>query len=887
MKLQNILAGNINNHIYPFMWVHGESEIVYRDTIRAINKAYIGGFCVEARPHPEFCREQWWQDMSIILDEAERLGMKVWILDDKHFPTGYANGAVEKAPLEQRRQSVLSKEIGIFAGKIYLNLREEMKRESSATQMYMDQMCGNLGNCNTFEDDCLISVVAIATDEDILSKKKKEPLLLNSYIEKEVLDWTLPEGKWQIVLTYLSRNAGTHRNYINMMDKESCRILINEVYETHYEHFKDKFGSVIAGFFSDEPELGNGLLYKFNNPLGSGQDLPWSRELELKLKEKLGDDYERVIPLLWNNDCDQELTAKVRYIYMDTVTRLVEEDFSKQIGMWCLEHGVEYIGHVIEDSNQHARTGTSLGHYFRGLKWQCMSGIDIIGGQIYPYEENTKRLVIWNQQSDPEFFHYSLAKLGSSLGALNPNMKNRTMCELFGNYGWSEGVQLEKYQLDHCMVRGINYFVPHAFSCKEYPDPDCPPHFYAHGNDPLYRYFGKLMSYTNRITSLLEGGYEKAPVAILYHAEAEWSGKCMLMQEPARILQNNQIDFHFVPCDVFEEVEFYQTKLGSMLTVNGKEHRLLIVPYAQYIPNEVANGIVELVQEGCSVVFINDFPEGTCQGTTLPEELRKCEVVNILELQDFLEKRKLQSVKLSPHNNRIRAMHYLGDEEVVYLFNEGKEEYKGLVHLPWPGESYCYDAWENRILYVKESEYGADISLMPLESCLLIRKREDSEFSVSKQIWNKPMKHCMELTRFQVSRCRCIDYPAFQPVGKINKPESFTLTDPLFSGFIAYETTFEVINFEFIMLEITEAFEGVEVFVNGQSASLQILPIYRFDLTNLCQEGLNKLRIEVATTLERENIELSITEQNSIEKEKLLAKAARTGLTGQVYLKYC
>ncbi|MFR6327621.1 MAG: hypothetical protein ACLUOI_01455 [Eisenbergiella sp.] len=55
------------------------------------------------------------------------------------------------------------------------------------------------------------------------------------------------------------------------------------------------------------------------------------------------------------------------------------------------------------------------------------------------------------------------------------------MCEIFGNYGWAEGAQTMKWLTDFMLVRGINVFVPHAFSPKDFPDPDCPPHFYAHG----------------------------------------------------------------------------------------------------------------------------------------------------------------------------------------------------------------------------------------------------------------------------------------------------------------------------------------------------------------------------------------------------------------------
>ena len=64
------------------------------------------------------------------------------------------------------------------------------------------------------------------------------------------------------------------------------------------------------------------------------------------------------------------------------------------------------------------------------------------------------------------------------------------MCEIFGAYGWAEGVKTMKYLLDHMLVRGINYFVPHAFSPKV-DDADCPPSFYNGGKNPLYKHFGE------------------------------------------------------------------------------------------------------------------------------------------------------------------------------------------------------------------------------------------------------------------------------------------------------------------------------------------------------------------------------------------------------------
>lgn len=111
-----LLAGDVENHMLPFFWQHGEEEQTPRKYMRAIHDANCKAVCVESRPHPDFCGEKWWQDMDVILDEARKLDMKVWILDDSHFPTGFANGAVKKAPDALKRRSVYCHSIDLKAG---------------------------------------------------------------------------------------------------------------------------------------------------------------------------------------------------------------------------------------------------------------------------------------------------------------------------------------------------------------------------------------------------------------------------------------------------------------------------------------------------------------------------------------------------------------------------------------------------------------------------------------------------------------------------------------------------------------------------------------------------------------------------------------------------
>ncbi|MCD8161734.1 MAG: hypothetical protein LUE61_11410 [Clostridiales bacterium] len=93
--LHTILGMDGQNTLYPFFWQHGEPHAVLEDYMEKIAASGMKGVCIEARPHPEFVRQGWWDDLDCILAKAKALDMKLWILDDSHFPTGFANGRVK------------------------------------------------------------------------------------------------------------------------------------------------------------------------------------------------------------------------------------------------------------------------------------------------------------------------------------------------------------------------------------------------------------------------------------------------------------------------------------------------------------------------------------------------------------------------------------------------------------------------------------------------------------------------------------------------------------------------------------------------------------------------------------------------------------------------
>lgn len=883
LTVRHLLEDAGENYIFPFLWMHGEDESVLRHYMQVISEANIGAVCVESRPHPDFAGPGWWHDMDIILEEAKQRNMKVWILDDSHFPTGYANGAMAGAPDELRRQNLAIHCVAaVEGGKDVLVDLTPYRMAPEWKPVPAEQYNMGLHPVKIFKDDRIISITAVR--EQGISGK--DIINLTGQKNEEKLQMVLPKGQWKIYICYITHNRGPHRDYINMLDKRSCKLLIDGVYEPHYARYGNEFGKTIAGFFSDEPELGNGHLYETGKRIYELDDQPWSIEVEETLRHLWGEDFEKYLPLLWDQDFSQDITARIRWCFMDVVTRTVEQDFSMQIGQWCRNHGVMYIGHLIEDNGQHTRTGSSLGHYFRGLSGQDMAGIDDIGGQVLPQGEWTGPYGLWGEVRCGEFYHYVLGKLAASLAAVDPLKKGRSVCEIFGNYGWSEGVRLEKYLADHFLVRGINHFVPHAFSPKAFPDPDCPPHFYAHGHNPQYRHFGALMKYMNRMCALLSHGKHISLAAVLYSAESEWTGAVsMELYEPAQYLADHQIDYDFIPGDVFKDREYFSTKTEKGLEVNGHMYRALVIPEADYIPLAVARAALELEEGGTKVYFINRLPKGCCDGK-MPEEVGRFKPVRLSDLVRVLTKDKIPEIFINPHNDRIRYIHYEGETSRYMFVNEGTCTYRGLIRVPDRGTCYQYNAWDNVLetLNYEEKDDGTWITgeIEPGKPMIVIFDKADRLLKLPVRLSEGPIPWNKGWMR---SICTSVQYPEFSLAVPVSLPDHLEKEKPCFSGFVRYENIYRCGQKpDQVVLEITDASEGVEVFVDRISAGIQICPPFVYDLTSLIHEGENLITIEVATTLEREMSQQPdpIRSYMGLEPEK---PQCASGINGKIFVK--
>jgi len=477
--------------------------------------------------------------------------------------------------------------------------------------------------------------------------------------------------------------------------------------------------------------------------------------------------------------------------------------------------------------------------------------------------ENHDRMSSFTPPGDGEFYHFALGKLGSSLAHIDPKKKGRAMCEIYGAYGWNTGVRLMKYLTDHFLVRGISQYVPHAFSPKEIPDPDCPPHFYAHGENPQYRHFGKLMRYLNRMCHVFSGGLHAAPVAVLYHGEAEWPGGHMYMQKPARQLLEHQIDFDILPSDLFADMAAFNASFDGALKVNGEEYRAFVAPYAEFVTKAFAEFAAKAAAVGFTVIFVDALPAGGCDcrsaadGERLVRQLRACAVTPLSGLANELKRRGIADVRVSASFPRLRYYHYVKDGQHAYMFSneDPSQVFTGSVTLPLGGEWSAYDAMENvlRPIAARQSDGATviDLVLRPYESIVAV---SDGFAGLPKKAFPAGGARRALAGEWTLSIASAKEYPNFHHPRALAELHNVGKIWPDFSGFMRYEKRFDLEQAPGgpAALSISDAYEGVELWVNGEYAGMKICPPYDFDITGLLKQGQNELRIEVANTLYRQ-----------------------------------
>ncbi len=686
---------NHSGYLFPFLWLSGQTEDEIRRGMEDVAASGCSSVCVESRIHPDFLGETWWRDLDIVCDECKKRGMTFYVLDDTHFPSGYANGAAKGTPWCRMMMT-----------------EEHMDVVGPKQDGYMLVKADN-------DSSMLVAVIAARKTENQLKEEfvdiggwAVEDLIdLTDTVQDGLVQWNVPEGTWRIFV--LSAAYVSERNppqfFANPLLPEGGQLMIDTVYEPHYQHFAREFGKTFLGFFSDEPALRAGRGCKAVLGEYPRLPIPWRMDLPELLTKQMGKDARKLLPGLWYNIGKD--THHIRYTLMDTVSRLYGENYSMPIGNWCRKHGVMYVGHIIEQNGAHSRLGQGAGHFFRAVSGQDMSGMDYVLHELKMDFQGTTHA--WKSQdfeADDDFFRYMLPQMTASAARIDPKKKGRALCEIFGAYGWQENMSEMRYLANLLLSRGINHFVPHAFSLKPCPDPDSPPHF-GHFN-PMMPFITELFKYMEKCCGLLSGGEAPCTAAVVYHAEAEWACGKQTMQTQCVVKELYQ---HQIPCEIV-----------PIDDLTHKPYDVVLVPYGERWPGKLFDALRTMQGKGSAVIFINDYPHAMSDSEedVLPL-LKGFEKVPLSAAAQAVRKKSAQLIEPMGDDPLVTCMPYQKDGHLLLaLFNDNSQE---SVTFRFTARQFhrleCYDPERNQFTILPDAN-NVSVTMTPGQLLFLGEQHE-------------------------------------------------------------------------------------------------------------------------------------------------------------------
>jgi hypothetical protein len=515
------------------------------------------------------------------VEEAKKRDMKVWIVDDIGYPSGFAGGLF----MPSKDKHDLSMQALSFGARIPVAAGASLKQAVGPQ-----------------------TIAATAINSS--GERVAVPIVSGS------IDWTAPTGKgdWTVLpVEHVFRTSPTRSDTNPTHAKDSTQPLedylnpsataayLEATHDGYYKAMPELFGSTILGFRGDEPDY-------------SISGLPWTPDFFATFQKLKGYDirpYAAAIlmsqaggsarpgmppPLPRTQLTDTELRAKADYY--DVFSQMFEDGFFKPQGVWCAAHGVSYQVHLNHEEMEMELT-RSEGDFERDMKYVEVPGIDAIWHQIWT-----------DTVSD-------YPRLAASAAHVYGHPQAFT--ESFAAYRPAPDVTLARYIINEQLVRGVN-LVETMFYPATHPVPPGGPSTVPNNNGPISRGGGPsevmrdpawpaLMEYTRRISYVMSMGRPAASVALYLPSSSMWlndrdSDTAFVATE--QMLSERQIDFDIINQDAL--ATDLKAGPGTLESMSGNAYRTVIIPSAALLSQAELDRLKALVQGGGKVLFLGRTP---------------------------------------------------------------------------------------------------------------------------------------------------------------------------------------------------------------------------------------------------------------------------------------
>jgi hypothetical protein len=372
-------------------------EVIARD-LDAISARGIRCVTIEAGygMSAPYLSPAWFETVRLAVAHARRRGMRVYLVDEGKYPSGFAGGKFSAERPDLRMQGLaVAERIAVAPG-------ETLSRQLSPE---------------------VVGAIAIN-----LGDQTSRPLDTAS----GELRWTAPEGEWEVWLvdhafrtsvtravSNPSRGKDAANSLCDYLNPEATRQFIDFTHEQYAQVLGDEFGQTVLGFRGDEPDFAY---------------TPWTPGLPDEFQRRKGYDVRPYLASFFAPILTDEV-RRVKADFWDVWSDLFGEHFFRVQADWCAERGLAYLVHLNHEDEM-LKLVRSEGDFFKALRHVQMPGVDAIWNQIWP-----------GKVAD-------FPKLASSSAHLFG--RPRAFSESFAAYHVQPTVEQAKWVVDHQFVRGIN-----------------------------------------------------------------------------------------------------------------------------------------------------------------------------------------------------------------------------------------------------------------------------------------------------------------------------------------------------------------------------------------------------------------------------------------------
>lgn len=358
---------------------HGENvDSLLKQRLEDLQKGGISGLVINVGGIGYLDSKEGWELFIKGLEAAVALGFKIWIYDEKGYPSGSAGGLTLRDNPEYEARGIKHAVIEAKAG-----MAEYCFKEKGDIGIIR---CDLVYASGAHSNSCILR----RTHEELIEQwevgrciKVTEADLVEIHIYYTA---ALYEG------THASRSYAEKRRYINLLDSKAVKKFIEVTYELYASKIPEPLFKQVEAFFTDEPSFMSVILPELDGklvkkiPVLDEPDpqvpllptVPYSQELECELEKRYGLYLEDIVHELF---AENKVPSAYKCAFWDAVARVYERTFALQMEEICNVIGKDLTGHIIfEDSP----LGNMIFHSnpFRVLKHFHLPGVDLLSNKV-------------------------------------------------------------------------------------------------------------------------------------------------------------------------------------------------------------------------------------------------------------------------------------------------------------------------------------------------------------------------------------------------------------------------------------------------------------------------------------------------------------------------